>query len=672
MRKIIILILFPLLGFSQSEKKFCETLAQVNKLILENHFKPKSINDSLSAYVFETFLENLDSNNSLFLASDINELKKHKFKIDNYINSNKCDFINEFYKIYSKAFDRNKQIISAITSEPITYSSNEIIKFSKKRKPYCADVNELKKYFRKRILFDILSDVSQISTNKDSLIQNFTAIANSSKKKVLDNFKCNINDEILTQEAFNALFINAFCSYFDPHTVYFSNSEKSDFLSGLSSTNYSFGLNFQINEKNDLVVESIIPFGPAYYSNKIEANDVLQKIKIDTVEYKTNCDFLKKASEIINSNATKTAVFNFRKKNGALYNVTLQKQLLPDYENSVYSYILEKDNVKTGYVKIPSFYSKFENGKTNVSDDVKREILKFKDQKISNLIIDLENNGGGSMDEAIKLCGLFINAPVLAENKYSNNKIFLEGNQNNSKTIYSGSIIVLINGYSASASEFFANAMQDYSMAIVVGSKSFGKGSMQSIFPIENESKDFLKVTIGCFFRVTGKSHQRNGIVPNILIPKVFDNQIEREKNEKQALKNEVIASYINSNVYPYSEKQKNIIEQYNLESKKYPDIQKIISLQKRVDLLFGDNLKPVKLNFKNVFDYLATYRNLWNDVEKFVKTDYDFQVLTTNFESETSKKNLNVSKSDKIGVKELKSNYTISESIKILNRLCL
>lgn len=96
LRKIIILILFPLLGFSQSKNKFCETLAQVNKLILENHFKPKSINDSLSAYVFETFLENLDSNNSLFLASDINELKKHKFKIDNYINSNKCDFINDF------------------------------------------------------------------------------------------------------------------------------------------------------------------------------------------------------------------------------------------------------------------------------------------------------------------------------------------------------------------------------------------------------------------------------------------------------------------------------------------------------------------------------------------------------------------------------------------------
>jgi carboxyl-terminal processing protease len=669
LRKIILFILFPILGISQNDKNPCATLSQINKLIQENHYNPKPINDSLSVYVFNSFLENLDQNNSLFLNSDINELKKHKFKIDNYINDKNCSFLDDFYKSYSKAFARNQSIIAAIIQEPIAYSSDETIQFTKKRSSYKNNENELKKLFKKRMLFEILTNVAQISRNKDSILSKFKQIADSSKVKIFDTFKCENKNKILTKQEFYSIFINTFCSYFDPHTMYFSSSEKSDFLSGVSSTNYSFGLNITVDDKNDLTVAEITPYGAAYYTNKIEVGDVIQKLKINDIEYKMKCDFVQKIDQLLSSSETKKAIFTFRKKSGEIFNIELQKQLMRDYENSVISYILEFENKRTGYIKIPSFYSKFENGKTNVSDDVKREILKLKDQKITNLIIDLENNTGGSMQEAITLCGFFITAPAIAQQKMTNNQLFLVGNEN-AKPIFSGSIVILINGYSASASEFFTNAMQDYSMAIVVGTKSLGKASIQSIFEIENESKDFLKITIGTFYRVTGKSNQVVGISPTITIPDVFDDLIQREKSSKRALKNEIIKGYIDANGFPLNEKQKNVIQKYVLQSKSNATNQKILQLKKRVNKLLGDNLEPVKLNFNSVFDYLKSYHSLWKDLSAFNEIEYDLEILNTNFTSESNKKNENVTKTDKIGVKSIKSKYTIIESLKILNKL--
>ncbi len=669
MRKIILFLLIPILGFSQNIDNTCVTLSQINKLIQDNHYKPKSLNDSLSVFVFNAFLDNLDKNNSLFLSADILKLKKHKFKIDNYIIDQKCSFLDEFYKAYSSSFARNKSILESIANEPMVYSSNETLRFSKKKKPHCNTEIELKKLIKKRMLFEILNNIAQLSTNKDSLVSKFKQLADTTKLNVLENYKCELKNKALTKQEFYSVFINSFCSYFDPHTIYFSSQEKSNFFSGLSSSNYTFGFDLLMNEKNELSVVSIVPYGAAYFSHKIEVGDVIQKIIIDAVEYSMNCNFLEKTYGILNSNETKKATFVLMKYSGEVYAVELQKQLMRDYENSVYGYILENNNKRTGYIKIPSFYSTFENGKTNVSDDVKKEIVKLKEQKISSLIIDLENNTGGSMDEAIKLCNFFIDAPAIGQQKMAKNQQFLIPNEN-LKPIFNGSIVILINGYSASASEFFTNAMQDYSMAIVVGTKSLGKASIQTVFEIENEAKDFLKLTIGSFFRVTGKSNQVIGIIPTITIPDVFDDLIQREKSAKQALKNEVIKGYIDSDGYPLSENQKNVLKQYAVESKNNATNQKILELKKRVNFLIGENIQPIKLNFNSVFEHLKEYHILWKDLTAYGKTEYDVEIFSNSFNAQTKIINEVLTKTDKIGIKEIKSNNRILESLKILNML--
>lgn len=667
MIKNLIFVLFTTFVFSQNTITSCATLSKINTLIQEKHFQPKLLDDSLSKFVFDNFIENLDPDSSMFILSEINSLKKHQTKIDNYIKDKNCDFLSDIYLAYAKAVTRQENLFMSISKENFFYTSNETVRFSKKRFPNVNSETELKKLLKKRILFEILSDVASTSSNKDSLTYNFKSIANNSKKKIFDNFDCNFKNSKLSEKEFTSIFINTFCSYFDPHTVYFSSSEKSDFLSSLSSSNYSFGINFDVNKKNEFSVAEIIPFGSAYYYDKIETGDVLQKIKINNQEYDLKCKNIEEAFAAINANENKKATFNFRKKSGENYTIDLVKQLMRDTQNSVFSYILELDKKRSGYIKIPSFYSKVENGKTNVSDDVKKELIKLNDSKIKTLIIDLENNGGGSMQEAMNLCGLFLKSPAIGLGKYSKNQQFIYPNEN-TKPFFNGSIIVLMNGYSASASEFFANAMQDYNMAIIVGSKSFGKASMQEIFEVENEAKDFIKITTGTFFRVTGKTHQSIGIEPNIAIPFIFEDQIEREDNSKQFLKPELLNGVIDSNSFPLTENTKNTITDYKNQLKENKTIKIISKLKKSVNNLFGDNVPPLQLNLDKIFNYGQAYENLWKEVQKFSKTEYPFSIYNNEYDLNTNKKNESEAKIDKIGVKSIKSNFRINEALRILN----
>ena len=655
--------------FAQSVKTSCETIKKINALIQEKHYKPRPIDDSLSVFVFNNFFDQLDDNNSIFLSSDIAQLNQYKLKIDNLIKTQNCDFLEVFFKIYNNALARQKRIIESISTSPLAYSSNDFIYFTKKKKPFLKTEAELKKLYQKRILFDLLADVAETSKNKDSIIKNFNAIAATAKTKTFDNFNCDFNDNIISKEAFFSLFINVFCSHFDPHTAYFSGAEKSDFLSGLSSSNYSFGMNMTLDKNNNLIVAELVPNGAAYYSNKIEVGDIIQKIKVNADEYKVNCNDLKKISELLESNEIKNALFTFRKKSGENYSVQLQKQLMRDAENSVYSYLLERENKRSGYIKIPSFYSTFENGKTNVSDDFKKEISKLKDLKITDLIIDLENNGGGSMQEAIKLCGFFINAQAVGQEKFAQNQIFIIPNENK-KPIFSGNIIILINGYSASASEFFTNTMKDYNLALAFGTQSFGKGSSQIIFEVENEAKDFLKMTTGTFYSVTGRTNQANGIAPTIAIPSIFDDLIKREKSEKHYLKNEIISGFVSANSYPLSENLKNKIKNFNQKFQTSDDYLKVIDLKKQVNKLLNSDLAPIKLNFDSVFEYVNRFNNLYSSLEKNSKTNFEINVFSTNTNYDNVVKNEDLTKSNRIGIKEIKTNLVINEALKFFGQL--
>ena len=278
------MLLLPLLALSQKEKNPCETLASINALVQENHYRPKPIDDSLSVYAFKTFLSRLDEENRLFIQPEVNELKKHEFQIDDYINSHDCSFLHDFYTAYSKSILRYSTIIDALKGENFPFSSEEKVVFSRKPFPYAANEAELKRIYKKRILFNVLRDVAELSTNKDSLTTNFDTLAKADKLKVFDKYECKTESYQMSEDEFNAIFYSVFCSYFDTHTEYFSETDKSEFFTSVSSDNLTFGLYVSLSEKDEMTVDDIIPGSSAYFSDKIDVGDQLLKINYRSEE----------------------------------------------------------------------------------------------------------------------------------------------------------------------------------------------------------------------------------------------------------------------------------------------------------------------------------------------------------------------------------------------------
>ena len=300
------------------------------------------------------------------------------------------------------------------------------------------------------------------------------------------------------------------------------------------------GLIFDANENDEIFVSEIIPGGSAFENEKIETGDQLLKIKHNDSEYWVNCSSIDQISNFITSDNYKILEFTFRKKNGEVFSSRIEKKVMKAIENSAYSYVLSKENI-FGYIKIPSFYST-EYGINTLSNDVAKEIIKLKQDKVKGLIIDLQFNGGGNVDEAIKLAGMFIDVgPIAVAVDNEKNQTILK--DYNRGALFNEPMVILVNGASASASELFANALQDYKRALIVGNPSFGKATMQSIVPVEdsNSNKDFINLTIQKFYRITGKSHQAMGIIPDIQIPYLFEQIIPKEKTYKTVLNNDEI-----------------------------------------------------------------------------------------------------------------------------------
>lgn len=665
-KSLIAALIFPCILLGQTEKNPCETLSKINSLIQNFHYKPKPIDDSLSVYVFKTFLNRLDEDNRLFIEPEVKALEKHQYKIDDYLNNNSCGFLDDFYLAYTNTTNRYKRLLENIKKETFPLSSNEQVQFSRNAFPYAKDEKELQHLYKKRLLFNVLREVAELSTNKDSLVRNFNRLAMESKANIFDKFECKAEAYALTKTEFYNLFFSTFCSYFDPHTDYFSESDKSSFYATVSSDNMTFGFYMSMSEKDEMTVEEIIPGSSAYFSEKIDKGDQLLKVTYQNNEYHIACSSMKKIEEIITSKEYTTADFTFRKKSGEIYSVRLNKKVMKDYQNNVYSFKLKKGNDYFGYIRIPSFYATFENGKSSVSNDVAKEVYKLEDDGVSGIIIDIQNNGGGSMEEAVKLSGLFIDVGPLAVMSDGKQKREILKDQNRG-TIYNGPMIVMINGFSASASEFFANAMQDYNRAIIVGNRSLGKASMQRIIPIDDQNQEFVKLTLEKFYRITGKSNQYVGITPDVEIPLLFDKQMPREDSNKTALKNELLNISLKYNRLANDELKSKLIQSSQARIQNNDYAKKVNELNAKINPLFDGDLPPITLQFSAVFEDVNKMNSLWKTIKTTGEIDQDIVIIQNTVDLENQKfdeylKSTNLERS-----KEIKQNYHIAEALNIL-----
>lgn len=670
MKKIVlVLMLTANVLFSQNSDNTCEILNKINATIQAEHLRPKPVDDSLSVFVFDNLINELDPSRNIFFKSEYDEMAaKYRLNLDNLILENDCNFLADITSKYISGLERTKNILEKIQAAPFDYSKKDTIRFYKKSFPFYLKNEDLEKVWRKKIRYQILDDMAETSDNLDSIKTNFKSIEAKSRKLILSNEICRINTLLETKTNQNENLYNFFCTYFDPHTAYFSDDSKSSFVASLSKEHLSLGMTVNLNEKNEIIVQELDPNGPAYQTGQIKKGDQIVSVSNQKETLQVSCASLESISTMILSEANKSLTITLKRNSGKSFEVYIEKQVMKDEENSVFSFIIGKDS-KIGYIKIPSFYADLDgNSRKGCADDVAREIIKLERDNIKGLVIDLIDNGGGSMEEAIKLAGMFVDyGPLSIVIDHTKEKSII--NDPFKGVIYKGPIVILVNSNTASASEFFSSIMQDYNRALLLGSSTLGKATMQTILSLdETKNTDFLKITINKFYRVTGKSHQYIGVTPDVVLPEFYEDVYQKESDFPTAIKNDSITSTLKYRPYV----KRALIDKLAQNSKTrladnfyFNDIKKI---NLKIDQLVNTPKAEVPMTIDAVFNQKKIVNSLWKEINTFNDENNPLDVYNSTVNQYLLSAYPNDKTINQYQIDHLKINPYLNEAVNIIN----
>lgn len=667
--KKILLVVFIVSNslWAQDNSTTCKILTKINTLLQKEHVELKPIDDSLSVFVFDNLINDLDPSRNLFFTSEYDSLAKNfRLHLDNLILKENCQFISAFESFYQKGLQRNKSLLEKLSKEPINLKVQDTLRLYKKAFPVYMTEKNMEKVWRKKIHFDVLTEIASMSKNLDSLQTNLKSLAAVNKEAILHTEICKINALLNRKSNIADKVYSYFCTYFDPYTNYLSLSNKSNFVKSLSKEQLSLGFLVSLNEKNQIIIEDIDPNGPAFKSGKLKKGDQIISIanKYETLE--VSCASQKDLEEMIVSDSNKIITLTIKRKGEKNLKITLEKEVIADDQNTVFSFVIESKN-RIGYIKIPSFYSNFENKeKTGCAEDVGREIIKLQNDNIEGLVIDLLDNGGGSMEEAIKLAALFVpNGPIsIVIDKSKKQHIIQDTHQG---YLYKGPVVIIVNSSTASASEFFTSILQDYNRALVIGNNTLGKATMQTILPLENE-QDFVKVTINKFYRITGKSHQSIGIIPDVQVPVIYQTIIPREKDNPTAFKNDTLPNSLPFT--PYITNQ--FIQTLSMKSQKRVDsnnyFNKIKVMNLKIDELIKNPKSVIPLQLESIFEEQNAISQLLESINTLKDESINLKVKNSTFNESLLIVYPNMRSKKDNQIKVIQNDHYLNEAIQIIN----
>ena len=531
----------------------------VKRMIELNHLSPRPVDDSFSIAMFRSLLKIADRRRLLFTEAEYKNLLSYSTNLDDELNGKSWNFVALFESLYKRALNRADSIINKQLQKPFDFSVNESITTSNDETfNFAADVaalsNRWSRYLKYRALNQLYDLVASDSSGKTTLK---TSIS-SSEAKVRDRILLSETKALKKSLAHPAgfseyviqLYLDAIASGFDPHTNYFSQEGKEEFKEALSTEALSFGLGLNENEKGQIVINELKPGGPAWKSGDINEGDELLSLQWEGKEAVEMAGLsLEDAYEVLDQSITDRLVLKSRKSDGTIKIVFLRKEKLENEENIVKGFVL-KGQKKVGYILLPAFYTQWENETgSSCANDVAKEIVKLKRENIDALILDIRYNGGGSLGEAMEMAGIFIDeGPLMGQKQKDGKVVYLK--DPNRGTIYNGPMALMVNGQSASASEILAGTLQDYNRALIIGSNTFGKATMQQMMPLDttakkpgniNNAKDIVKITTGKLYRLSGETAQLNGVRPDIVLPDAFDGVDYREKFFPFALSSDLV-----------------------------------------------------------------------------------------------------------------------------------
>ena len=549
-----IFLTFRTLGTdAEPPTKYERILQSVGEMLRQGHYSPKEINDEFSKKVFKKYLEELDPERNILMQQDVDALKKYETRIDDEIKGAPVEFFLEASKLFNKRIEEAAAIYKDILSKPFDFTVNETVNTDNKKLQFTSTEKERYNSWRKRLKYMTLErfvEQQEIrdknKDKKDFQVKTDAELEKESREKVqkimersFDRYKFKFNDD----EKF-AIFVNAITMQMDPYTEFFPPADKRYFDEQLSGEFYGIGASLQYDEGN-IKINTLLTGSPAWKSGQIEVGDVIMKVaQGDNTPVELTGYTVEDAVKLIRGKQNTEVRLTLKKIDGTLKTVSLIREKIVQDETFARSVVVEEGTSKIGYIFLPEFYANFNdpNGSRSAVD-VAKEVIKLKAANIDGIVIDLRNNGGGSLYDVVQIAGLFIDEGPIVQVKDREGRPTVMRDKDGA-VLYDGPLAVMVNEFSASASEIFAAAIQDYGRGVVIGSTStYGKGTVQRSIGLDpenfmalNSDLGSVKLTLQKFYRINGGSTQLKGVIPDVQLPDQYEYLEFREKDNPTAL----------------------------------------------------------------------------------------------------------------------------------------
>lgn len=652
----------------------------VSYMLGQWHYNPKPIDDSLSASVFDEYLKTLDFGKRYYTKADSTLLEKYRYDVDNQILAGDTAFFHSATSIFKERMALVSGALDSLMAIPMDFSAKESLVLDDSTYAYSmSDVmDRWHKYLKYNVLTRVYSDlkVEEDKAAKDSTYvpKKQAELEQKAREAVLKNYRDYFKRIAeLDNEDWFSMYLNAFTTYYDPHTQYMAPREEKDFNASISGQLEGIGAVLQ-QKDGYITIASIVPGSPSAKSGQLAVGDQILEVAQGNDEYVSIVGMrLDDAVDLIRGKKGSTVRLKLQKADGSIKEIPLVRDVVEIEDTFVRSAVVEKDGRKYAVIYVPKFYVNFENKDGRESaEDLAKEIERLKADGIEGIALDLRNNGGGALGGAVKMGGLFIEQGPIVQTRSRDGQVRVLPD-NDPSVAWGGPLVILINGISASASEIFAGAMQDYNRAIIIGSKqTFGKGTVQNVVELDNmvRGKIFdegalgaLKLTIEKFYRVNGSGNQIRGVKSDVEIPDMFSVLDMSEDKEKHVMKWDSIppARYtrLNNDFSPVIEKAKARIA----EDPYFKQVRENIEWLKARK---GNKEIPLSLDeFRAEDEQYRAEAKRFDQIDKF-QSNLDY--LSPAYERPLIEKDTTLASKRKTWHKDLKKDATLQQAVEILS----
>lgn len=525
----------------------------VGAMLEQGHYSPKKIDDNFSKEIFSEFLKRLDPSKRILLEKDIAKLRKFETTIDDEIHGSPLAFFAAADEIYKNRIVEAEEMYKNYIEKPFEFTKDDVLELDADKVDFASNDSERKERWRKYLKWQTLDryidaqETQEKNKDKKDFVvksdQELEKEARAKVKKAMDKYFDRLRNKFDENQRF-AMLVNTITNEMDPHTDFFPPVEKRSFDERLSGRFFGIGALLQ-QEDDKIKIKTVTTGGPAWKSGEIQANDFIVKVAQATGEAEDITGYTTDdAVKLIRGAEGSEVKITVQKPDGTLKTVSLIRAELKLDETFARSVIINSGKHKIGLIDLPAFYADFQRPQAaRCSQDVAKEVARLKAEGVEGIILDIRDNGGGSLQEVVNMVGLFIKTGPVVQIRDRAGRPSQMGD-NDPTVLYDGPLVVMVNERSASASEIFASAIQDYKRGVVVGSSStFGKGTVQRAFPVGGNGTGSgagdlgaVHLTLQKYYRVDGGATQLKGVESDIVLPGLYEAYKVREKDSPNAL----------------------------------------------------------------------------------------------------------------------------------------